>query len=82
MRCSILLTSLILKLPWFDPFIETSTKPATFTKTDGSTVNVPFMNKDESWSYAEDDTTQAVAIPLSGIAVNFVVKSAVLLRDL
>jgi serine protease inhibitor len=36
-------------------------------------VTVPFMNKTTYWYYAEDDTTQAVAIPLSGSAVEFVV---------
>jgi serpin B len=70
---TVLVNAIHLKLPWSDPFLETSTKPATFTKTDGSTVSVPFMNKVEYWSYAEDDTTQAVAIPLAGSSVQFVV---------
>lgn len=70
---TVLVNAIHLKLPWYDPFIETSTKPATFTKTDSSTVSVPFMNKGGQWAYAEDDTTQVVAIPLSGSSVNFVV---------
>ena len=70
---TVLVNAIHLKLPWHDPFLETNTKPATFTKTDGSTVSVPFMNKSGYWSYAEDDTTQAVAIPLAGSSVNFVV---------
>ncbi|HEX7505184.1 MAG TPA: serpin family protein [Polyangia bacterium] len=70
---TVLVNAIHLKLPWYDPFIETSTLPATFTKTDGSTVSVPFMNKGGRWSYAEDDTTQAVAVPLSGSSVTFVV---------
>jgi len=70
---TVLVNAIHLKLPWREPFLETSTKPATFTKTDGSTVSVPFMNKVGYWSYAEDDTTQAVAIPLAGSSVQFVV---------
>ncbi len=70
---TVLVNAIHLKLPWFDPFLETNTKPAMFTKTDGSSVSVPFMNKGGQWSYAEDDTTQAVALPLFGFSVNFVV---------
>ena len=70
---TVLVNAIHLKLPWNDPFLATSTKPATFTKTDGSTVIAPFMNKGGYMSYAEDDTTQAVAIPLSGSSVQFVV---------
>jgi serpin B len=69
----VLVNAIHLKLPWSEPFLETSTKPATFTKTDGSTVSVPFMNKVGYWSYAEDDTTQAVVIPLAGLSVQLVV---------
>jgi len=70
---AVLVNAIHLKLPWYDPFLETSTKPATFTKTDGSTVSVPFMSKGVRFPYAEDDTTQAVAIPLSGSSVELVV---------
>ena len=70
---TVLVNAIHLKLPWYDPFLATNTNPASFIKTDGSTVSVPFMNKVASWSYAEDDTTQAVAIPLSGSSVQFVV---------
>ena len=62
---AVLVNAIHLKLPWFDPFVETSTAPATFTRPDGSTVSVPFMNKTSSLLYAEDDTTQAVAISLA-----------------
>lgn len=70
---TVLVNAIHLKLPWYDPFMEANTKPAPFTKPDGSTVSVPFMNKGGYWSYAEDDTTQAVAIPLAGSSVSFVV---------
>ena len=70
---TVLVNAIHLKLPWYDPFIDTSTKPATITKADGSTVSVPFMNKGGYLYYAEDDTTQAVAIPLAGSSVQLVV---------
>jgi serpin B len=69
----VLVNAIHLKLPWYDPFLEANTKPATFTKTDGSTVSVPFMSKGGYLPYAENDTTQAVAIPLAGSSVQFVV---------
>jgi serpin B len=70
---TVLVNAIHLKLPWYDPFLEASTKLATFTKADGSTVSVPFMNRGGYLAYAEDDTTQAVAIPLAGSSVQFVV---------
>jgi serpin B len=70
---AVLVNAIHLKLPWYDPFLETSTSPGTFTKVDGSTVTVPFMSGGGQRSYAEDDTTQAVAIPLSGQSIDFVV---------
>jgi serpin B len=70
---TVLINAIHLKLPWYDPFRPTSTKPATFTKADGSAVSVPFMNKGGTLPYAEDDTTQAVAIPLAGSSVQLVV---------
>ncbi len=70
---TVLVNAIHLKLPWNDPFLDASTQPAPFTKTDGSTASVPFMNKGGYLAYAEDETTQAVAIPLSGSSVQFVV---------
>jgi serpin B len=60
---TVLVNAIHLKLPWYDPFLDTRTNPSTFTKTDGSTVSVPFMSKGGYMPYAEDDTTQAVASP-------------------
>jgi serpin B len=70
---AVLVNAIHLKLPWYDPFIVASTVPGTFTKTDGSTVSVPFMNGGGQRLYAEDDTTQVVAIPLSGQAISLIV---------
>lgn len=67
----VLVNAIHLKLPWLSPFPGTT--PGTFTRADGSTVSVPFMNQSASRAYAEDDTTQAVGIPLAGSAVELVV---------
>jgi len=69
----VLVNAIHLKLPWYDPFIASATAPATFTRADGAVVEVPFMRNRTSLSYAEDDTTQVVALPLSGGSIDFIV---------
>jgi serpin B len=69
----VLVNAIHLKLPWYEPFQQTSTRPGTFSKSDGSTVSVPFMTNKTSLSYAEDDTVEAVSLPLAGQAVEFIV---------
>ena len=76
-RC-VLANALYLKLPWADPFLESDTAPGTFTRSDGAKVTVPFMSFKPgsghlNFEYAEDDNTQAVAIPLDGKEISFVV---------
>jgi serpin B len=70
---AVLVNAIHLKLPWYEPFQVASTAPGTFTKTDGSTVSVPFMSGGAHRLYAEDDTAQVVAMPLSGSAIDFMV---------
>jgi serpin B len=70
---AVLVNAVHLKLPWYNPFLAGSTVRGTFTKVDGSTVSVPLMQKNGPSSYAEDDTTQAIAISLAGQLVEFVV---------
>jgi serpin B len=70
---AVLVNAIHLKLPWYDPFVETATELGTFSKTDGSTVSVSFMNRNARLSYGEDDATQAVAIPLAGRSIDFIV---------
>jgi serpin B len=74
----VLVNALYLKLPWADPFLASDTASGTFTRSDGTTVSVPFMSfKSGSghleFPYAEDDNLQAVAIPLDGKELSFVV---------
>jgi serine protease inhibitor len=72
MTRAVLVNAMHLKLPWETPFEEASTGTGPFTRADGTTVNVPFMNQQTELAYAEDAQTQAVAIPLEGHAVHFV----------
>lgn len=76
-RC-VLVNALYLKLPWADPFLTSDTATGQFTKADGTKVSVPFMSFKSggghlSFPYAENDSTQAVAIPLDGKEISFVV---------
>jgi serpin B len=76
-RC-VLVNALYLKLPWADPFLASDTATGQFTKADGTKVSVPFMSFKSggghlSFPYAENDSTQAVAIPLDGKEISFVV---------
>ena len=70
---AVLVNAIHLKLPWYDPFTASATTPATFIKTDGSAVSVPFMKKGGKLPYAEDASTQVVALPLSGGDIDFMV---------
>jgi serpin B len=76
-RC-VLVNALYLKLPWADPFLASDTASGSFTKADGTKVSVPFMSFKSggghlSFPYAENDSTQAVEIPLDGKEISFVV---------
>lgn len=76
-RC-VLVNALYLKLPWADPFLASDTASGSFSKADGAKVSVPFMSFKSggghlSFPYAENDSTQAVAIPLDGKEISFVV---------
>jgi serpin B len=55
-----------LKLPWATPFVATATQPASFTRSDGSTVSTPFMNETETLPYVDDGNAQIVSLPLAG----------------
>jgi serpin B len=54
------------RLVWQTPFSADATKPATFTRADGSTVQVPFMAATDSLRYASGPAWRAVEIPYIG----------------
>ncbi len=61
-----LVNAIYLKAPWQTPFSADATKADTFTRADGSTVQVPFMATTASLRYASGDGWRAVEIPYIG----------------
>ena len=59
----VLVNALYFKGEWAQAFGKYPTEEATFTRTDGSTVQVPFMQELEGNVYAAGDGWQAVAKP-------------------
>jgi serpin B len=69
----VLVNAVHLKLPWASPFQVAETATAPFTRADGSTVSVPFMNQSEALPYADDGAAQIVGIPLVGGQISVVI---------
>ena len=61
-----LVNAIYLKAPWQTPFAAEATQEGTFTRADGSTVEVPFMATTSSFPYASADGWQALEIPYLG----------------
>jgi serpin B len=61
-----LVNAIYLKAPWQTPFSEGATEAGTFTRADGSTVEVPFMSTSASLPYASGDGWRAVELPYLG----------------
>lgn len=62
----VLVNAIYLKAAWLFPFDEKLTRDGTFTKLDGSAIQVPFMVRQEQFRYAKGDGWQAVEIPYVG----------------
>jgi serpin B len=61
-----LVNAIYLKAAWATPFEAAQTKPGPFTRTDGSTVDVPMMHSRSSLSYAQGTGWRAVELPYIG----------------
>jgi serpin B len=61
-----LVNAIYLKAPWQTPFSADATKVGTFTRADGSTVQVPLMATTASLRYASGEGWRAVEIPYIG----------------
>lgn len=61
-----LVNAIYLNAPWQTPFPVSATKDGTFTRTDGSTVEVPMMNATTTLPYAAGDGWRAVELPYIG----------------
>jgi serpin B len=64
-----LVNAIYLKAPWLTPFPDQATTSATFTRADGTTVEVPTMALTTSLRYAEGDGWRAVELPYVGDAL-------------
>jgi serpin B len=62
----VLVNAIYLKAAWQQPFPETSTRPAPFTRPDGSTIDVPTMATSAEYAYAAGDGWRAVELPYVG----------------
>ncbi len=61
-----LVNAIYLKAPWQTAFAAEGTKPGTFTRADGTTVEVPMMQVGEALPYAAGTGWRAVEIPYVG----------------
>jgi serpin B len=61
-----LVNAIYLKAPWLTPFPADSTKPGSFTRADGSPVDVPMMATSAAMRYAAGTGWRAVEIPYIG----------------
>jgi serpin B len=61
-----LVNAIYLKAPWLTPFPVEATEPGTFTRADGSTVQVPLMATTADMRYAAGTGWQAVDVPYIG----------------
>jgi len=64
----VLVNAIVLTAPWDLPFEKDLTKPAAFTRADGSTVGVPMMHTHDQADqlYARGAGWQAVDLPYAG----------------
>jgi serpin B len=63
----VLVNAIYLKAPWLEPFAESDTKTAPFTRPNGSQVSVPTMSLNLSEGrYASGTGWQAVELPYGG----------------
>jgi serpin B len=62
----VLVNAIYLKAAWQMPFPVESTAPATFTRLDGSTLDVPTMHLSKELQYAAGTGWQAVELPYVG----------------
>lgn len=61
-----LVNAIYLKAPWMTPFDEDATAPASFTRPDGSVIEVPTMSASTMLGYATGAGWQAVELPYAG----------------
>jgi serine protease inhibitor len=62
----LLVNAIYFKGQWASPFDPALTRPAPFWLTPDHSVQVPFMNKEQQFLYAENATAQILGLPYGG----------------
>lgn len=72
---SVLVNTIYFKGSWVRSFDPKETKPATFTKSDGKQIQVPFMHASNcQWALKSGATAEYLALPYVGGNIKFVVE--------
>ena len=58
-----LINAIYFKGAWTHTFDTAKTKTSTFTRSDGSTTQCPFMSQSNTYAYYGDNTLQAIDLP-------------------
>jgi serpin B len=69
----VLTNAIYFKGNWINPFEKDQTRDEPFTLTDVTTVQVPMMNHQARFGYAETDALQALEMPYTGEGLTMVV---------
>lgn len=69
----VLVNAVYLKVPWAKEFSKEATKPKPFAIDGGDTKDVPTMQKQSRYGYAERDGYRAVSLPYYGNDLQFLV---------
>lgn len=62
----VLTNAIYFKARWLETFNKANTKPAEFTKSDGSKVRTPLMYQKDKFALAETDALQVLRMPYDG----------------
>lgn len=68
-----LTNAVYMKAKWLKPFLPSQTMDSSFHLLDGSTVQVPTMQKTEELTYTSDPILQAVELPYADGRLSFLV---------
>ena len=69
----VLVNALYLKAPWAQEFSTNATKPRPFHVNGGATLDVPTMERQDRFGFAERDGYRVVTVPYSGSDVQFLI---------
>lgn len=62
----VLVDTIHLVAAWVEAFAVSATKPATFTRVDGTGVEVPFLHRTDSIAIGESSLARVAALPYEG----------------